>query len=99
MYQSQIEMDRQEREIQLSEKINDFPFQRKEGVVVWRGRRWGRGGVWQQICGYNLQILHQKSNYFTIYECKNVIDVSPNRIEHVQITCIFNCLTDYYFNN
>ena len=59
----------------------------------------GRGGVWQQICGYNLQILHQKSNYFTIYECKNVMDVSPNSIEHVQITCIFNCLTDYYFNN
>ena len=24
---------------------------------------------------YNLQILHQQSNYFTIYECKNVTDV------------------------
>ena len=24
---------------------------------------------------YNLQILNQKSNYFTIYECKNVMDV------------------------
>ena len=22
-------------------KHNDFPFQRKEGVVVWRGRSWG----------------------------------------------------------
>ena len=21
-------------------KTNDFPFQRKEGVVVWRDRRW-----------------------------------------------------------
>ena len=28
-------------ERQMSEKNNDFPFQRKEGVVVWRGRRWG----------------------------------------------------------
>ena len=25
----------------MSEKNNDFSFQRKEGVVVWRGRRWG----------------------------------------------------------
>ena len=24
---------------------------------------------------YNLQILHQLSNYFTIYECMNVMDV------------------------
>ena len=24
---------------------------------------------------YNLLILHQQSNYFTIYECKNVMDV------------------------
>ena len=31
-------------------------------------------GVWQQMI-YNLQILHQQSNYFTIYECKNVMDV------------------------
>ena len=37
-------------ERQLSEKINGFPFQRKEGVVVWRGRRLGcMGGVWQQM--------------------------------------------------
>ena len=29
------------RERQMSEKKpNDFPFQRKEGVVVWRDRRW-----------------------------------------------------------
>ena len=25
----------------MTEKNNDFPFQRKEGLVVWRGRRWG----------------------------------------------------------
>ena len=25
----------------MSEKNNDFTFQRKEGVVVWRDRRWG----------------------------------------------------------
>ena len=25
----------------MSEKNNDFPFQTKEGVVVWRGRSWG----------------------------------------------------------
>ena len=24
---------------------------------------------------YNLQNFHQQRNYFTIYECKNVIDV------------------------
>ena len=24
---------------------------------------------------YNLQILHQQSNCFTIYECKSVMDV------------------------
>ena len=24
---------------------------------------------------YNLQILHQQRNYFTIYECKNIMDV------------------------
>ena len=24
---------------------------------------------------YNVQILHQQSNYFTIYECQNVMDV------------------------
>ena len=28
-------------ERQMSEKNNDFPFQRKEEVVVWRGRSWG----------------------------------------------------------
>ena len=29
------------KERQMSEKNNDFPFQRKEEVVVWLGRSWG----------------------------------------------------------
>ena len=66
-------------ERQLSEKINGFPFQRREGVVVWRGRWLGCMGEDVAADGsnmiYNLQILHQQSNYFTIYECKNVTDV------------------------
>ena len=37
-------------ERQLSEKINGFVFQRKERVVVLRGRRLGVWeGVWQQV--------------------------------------------------
>ena len=28
----------------MSEKNNEFPFQRKEEVVIWRGRSWGVGG-------------------------------------------------------
>ena len=48
-------------------------------MVVWRGRRLGciGGGVAADDSNmiYNLQILHQQSNYFTIYECKNVMDV------------------------
>ena len=43
-------------------KINGFPFQRKEGMVVWRGRRFGcmGGGVAADGSNmiYNLQILH-----------------------------------------
>ena len=44
-------------------KHNDFPFQRKEGVVVWRGRSWGvrEVGVAADMRIYcNLHILHQK---------------------------------------
>ena len=61
---------------QLSDKKLWFLFQRKEGVVVWRGRRLEcmGGGVAADMRMYNLQILHQKSNHFTIYECKNVMD-------------------------
>ena len=39
---------------------------------------WMGGGVaagWFKYDTYNLQILYQQSNYFTIYECKNVMDV------------------------
>ena len=67
-------------ERQLSEKINGFPFQRKEGVVVWQGRWLGcmGGGVAADGSNmiYNMQILHQQSNYFTIHECKYVTDVN-----------------------
>ena len=46
---------------------------------VWRGRRLGcmGGGVAADGSNmiYNLQILHQQTNYFTIYECKNVMNV------------------------
>ena len=63
----------------MSEKINVFLFQRKEGVVVWWGRRLGcmGGGVAADVTNmiYNLQILHQQSNCFTIYKCKNVMDI------------------------
>ena len=66
-------------ERQLSEKNNGFPSQRKEGVVFWRCK-WLRcmgGGVAADGSSmiYNLQILHQQSNYITIFECKNVTDV------------------------
>ena len=51
-------------ERQLSEKINGFVFQRKEGVVVWRGRRWEcmGGGVAADGSNmiYNLQICTNK---------------------------------------
>ena len=40
-----------------------------------RGREQGRGGLAAVLCGYNLQILYQKSKYFTIYEHENVNDV------------------------
>ena len=56
-----------------------FPFSEEGGVVVWRGRTLGcmGGGVAADGSNmiYNLQILHQQSNYFTIYEYKNVVDV------------------------
>ena len=35
----------------------------------------GRGVAADGSDIYNLQILHQQSNYFTIYECKNSMDV------------------------
>ena len=51
----------------------------KKGMVVWRGRRFGCIGGGEAADGsnmiYNLQILHQQSNYFTIHEYKNVMNV------------------------
>ena len=48
-------------------------------MVVWQGRRLGCTGEDVAADGSNiiyiLQNLHQQSNCFTIYECKNVIVV------------------------
>ena len=70
-------MDRQEETETIFRKKNQwFPFSDEGMSTFWWGRRWGVGeGEWQQICGYNLQILNQKSNFFTIYERKNVVYV------------------------
>ena len=46
---------------------------------------------------YNLQILHQQSSYFTIYEWILWMS-SPYSVKHVQVIRNLNFLMDYYFN-
>ena len=50
---------------------------------------------------YNLQSLHKGSNKVTTLQFMNARMLcmsSPYSIKHVQVICIFNFLTDYYFN-
>ena len=54
-------------------------------MVVWRGRRLGYTGGGVAADGsnmiYNLQILHQQSYYFTIYdECHHLTALSTSKV-------------------
>ena len=66
-------------DIETTVRKNQWFLFSEEGSGCLAGKEvgvWG-GGVAADASNmlYNMQILHQHSNYFAIYECKNVMDV------------------------
>ena len=85
----------------MSEKNhNDFPFfQRKEGVVVWRGRSWGVrevGGCGSRYADIICIFCTRNETVLPFMSAKMSWMSSPNSIKHFQVNCIFNSYTDYY---
>ena len=82
----------------MSEKKtnNDFPFQRKEGVVVWRGRIWGVGGCGSKYADIICIFCTRNETILPFMSAKMSWMSSPNSIKHVQVICICNSYTDYY---
>ena len=82
-------------------KTNDFPFQRKEGVVVWGGGGGVELGCEGGGCGSRYTDIicifcTRNETILPFMSAKMSWISSPNSIKHVQVICKFNSNTDYY---